>query len=49
MKVVPRGNLRSIYVGDLGNSVVGVGRGERWRKGREVPNIEACIFVWFDW
>ncbi len=28
-------------VGDLGNSVVGVCRGERRRKGKEVPNGEA--------
>ncbi len=28
-------------VGDLGNSVVGVCRGEKRRKGREVPNSEA--------
>ncbi len=32
-------------VSDLGNSVVGVCRGEQRRKWREVPDDEACTFV----
>ncbi len=35
-----KGNPQVSDVGDLGNSVVGVCRGEIRRKGREVPNNE---------
>ncbi len=36
-------------VSDLGNSVVGVFRGERRRKWREGPDGEAYTFVGVDW
>ncbi len=45
VKVVSRGTPMFFYVGDLGNSVVGVCRGERRRKWREVPDSEACTFA----
>ncbi len=41
VKVVSRATPQVSDVGDLRNLVVGVCRGERWRKAREVPNSEA--------
>ncbi len=43
------GNPQVSDVGDLGNSVVGVCRGERRRKWREGPDGEKCTFFWVDW
>ncbi len=40
VKVDSRENPQVSDVGDLGNLVVGVCRGERQRKWREVPNSE---------
>ncbi len=41
VEAVSRATPQVSDVGDLGNLVVGVYRGERWRKGREVPNSGA--------
>ncbi len=43
------GNPQVSDVGDLGNNVVGICRGERPRKRREIPNSEASTFFGVDW
>ncbi len=48
VKVVSRENPKVSDVGDLGNSVVGVCRGERRKKWREVPDGEAFTLVGVD-
>ncbi len=43
-----KGNTQVSDDGDLWNSMVGVCRGERRRKRKEVPDGEACTFVGVD-
>ncbi len=49
LHVCGMGNLQVSGVSDVRNLAVGVYRGKRRRKGREVRNSEAWAFVGGDW